>query len=310
MPERPEWHQIDLIDAMEEAVCLLSVDQEVLFTNDRMGELLGVPASTLCGRKFTSFFVERGGEELSRAFAEAEAEGRARLNMALLAGSASEPIPVLLRLVRYNDPSARNEGLYAILLDLTELSNAIKAQETLLERNRVLEELAITCPLTGIYNRRYFDYRYGEEMDRARRYHHGLAVALLDLDHFKSINDLHGHPVGDQVLRSVAQLIRNTMRASDIAARYGGEEFGVVMPESTPQAALAVGLRLRMAIQARKVKTDKGELSITASIGICCVYPPDKVPEDDLILKRADEALYKAKESGRNRVVLWGHPID
>lgn len=310
MTETQERHQVDLIDAMEEAVCFLAADNTIVFTNARLEEMTDKGPGELAGESFQVLFPTDQHHLLEVALDRARKEGHVRIHMGVLSPRKREPIPVLLRLVAYTDPEGESAHVYAVMLDLSELSEALKTQEFLRQRNRELEDLAITCPLTGVFNRRYFDYRYEEEMARARRYLHGMAVAFVDLDHFKSINDTHGHAAGDIVLREVARTLARSLRSTDIVARYGGEEFVVLMPEVRPEGALAVGIRMRMALQRKRIKVEKQELQATASIGIASVTPSEPVPEDEELLKRADESLYRAKRAGRNRVVLWGHPIE
>jgi two-component system cell cycle response regulator len=160
-------------------------------------------------------------------------------------------------------------------------------------------ELALTDPLTGFYNLRYL-----------MRHLHGLldsgtdriAVMMLDLDHFKEINDNWGHPVGDRALRAVAETLRARVRVFDSIARYGGEEFVVVMPGATVQEAEGAGERLRAAIEAIRFEPEPGVFhQITVSIGVACA-PPGRTPEQ--VLRMADAALYEAKEAGRNCMKL------
>jgi diguanylate cyclase (GGDEF)-like protein len=161
--------------------------------------------------------------------------------------------------------------------------------------------MAITDELTGLRNRRNLFQRLAEEADRSLRYAHTTCLILLDLDHFKKINDDHGHPAGDAVLRAVGDTLRQYCRHSDIAARYGGEEFALLLPETRPAEAAAVAEKLRAAIQARTITLENGvELHVTASFGVAC-YQQGKEGVTHLI-EQADQALYRAKDKGRNRV--------
>lgn len=305
-----EPHRFDLIDAIEEAVCFLTEDWRIVFTNDRLGEILGGKTKDYLGKDFRSLFPPDRHESLNQAFRYTQEQGQVRIQVGMLAANKPEPIPVLLRLIRYSDPSAQSTNLYAIILDLSELYEALKVQEYLRQRNRELEDMAITCPLTGVYNRRYFDYRLTEEVRRAVRYKHCLGLAMADIDHFKSVNDTYGHLVGDEVLRMVARTIRQATRFTDIASRYGGEEFAIILPEITSPGALATGLRLRMKVQNEQYASSVGIHQITMSVGVSCFDPTLELANEEEILRRADEALYRAKRQGRNRVILWGHPND
>jgi len=164
-----------------------------------------------------------------------------------------------------------------------------------------LEEQAITDSLTGLHNRRYFDQALPAELERARRLGYPLALLILDLDRFKIINDRHGHPTGDDVLRQVATLMRQKLRPMDTLARYGGDEFVMILPGSDLEEAWAVAERLRvLLITARLAGCDCCRLSV--SVGIA-VYPRHAATADDLV-RVADTMLYTAKRGGSNLVAV------
>lgn len=167
--------------------------------------------------------------------------------------------------------------------------------------NSALEKLAQRDALTGLHNRRAADSRLAEEIARHRRNRRPLGVLLLDIDHFKNVNDLHGHAVGDQALRAVADCLRSQLRASDFVARFGGEEFLLLLPETGSALALHAGEKLRAAIAAMLLPTI-GRL--TVSIG-AAELPPDVSLDAAQLVHAADLALYEAKTSGRNRVVAF-----
>jgi two-component system, cell cycle response regulator len=162
--------------------------------------------------------------------------------------------------------------------------------------------LALTDELTGLYNRRYLFAHLDELIERAQADGLGAAVLLFDIDHFKRVNDAHGHAAGDDVLREIAACAMKSVRSVDLVARIGGEEFAVVMPETELAAAAAIAERLRAAIEERRfiVRATATALRITVSIGVTVIAGGD---ERDRALKRADDALYAAKAAGRNRVV-------
>lgn len=163
--------------------------------------------------------------------------------------------------------------------------------------------MAITDSLTGLYNRRYLDSHLAALLDRSRTAGRPLAVAIIDIDFFKSVNDAHGHVVGDQVLRELAKRLEESIRASDLAARLGGEEFVIVMSDSDMDTARAITARLCRDIEAAPFAASlvEGGLKVTASIGVAVADHRDKAPDD--LVKRADEALYEAKNNGRNQVI-------
>ncbi|MFC2953207.1 PleD family two-component system response regulator [Marinicaulis aureus] len=166
-------------------------------------------------------------------------------------------------------------------------------------------EMAVTDQLTGLYNRRYLASHLSAMFDRAYWTGRPLAVMILDIDHFKDVNDKHGHDIGDLVLKEFADRISGAIRGIDLACRYGGEEFLVAMPDTDLSFASVVAERLRQEIAGSKFRFNNGrdELGVTVSIGIAST---ENGPEDDSaqkLIKRADEALYEAKNGGRNRVI-------
>ncbi|GAB6068804.1 hypothetical protein JCM13664_21250 [Methylothermus subterraneus] len=176
----------------------------------------------------------------------------------------------------------------------------LKAKElTLLSRK--LEQLANTDLLTGLPNRRYAQQRLVQELAQARRYGRPLSAMILDLDHFKSINDTLGHAAGDAVLKHAAQVLQNALRASDVLCRWGGEEFLAIVPNADLAAAGKLAERLRQALAAKQPKALALRRPVTVSIGVGACPPARDL---DSLLHAADQALYRAKEKGRNRVEL------
>jgi two-component system cell cycle response regulator len=177
-----------------------------------------------------------------------------------------------------------------------------QALETTRADNRRLEALATTDPLTRVLNRRALLDRLTAEVDRARRFESSLTLLLLDVDHFKQINDTAGHLAGDSVLRQLGALLEDAMRKVDIVARYGGEEFVCILPETSTEGAVvfAERLRERVAAQAFDVSAER-PVHLTVSIGLA-TFPSARVDSVEDLFARADEALYRAKSGGRNQV--------
>jgi two-component system cell cycle response regulator len=177
-----------------------------------------------------------------------------------------------------------------------------QALETTRAENRRLEALATTDPLTRVLNRRALLDRLTAEVDRARRYNSSLTLLLLDLDHFKQVNDTAGHLAGDSVLRQTGALLEEAIRKVDIVARYGGEEFVVMLPETVSEGGVVFAERLRERIAARAFDVgSERTVHLTVSIGIATFPSPGVASTEDLFA-RADEALYRAKSGGRNQV--------
>ncbi len=178
------------------------------------------------------------------------------------------------------------------------------AIESMLNRER-LRRAGMTDGLTGVHNRRYFDHRSLIEFSQAVRHRYPLACLFLDIDHFKAINDRHGHPAGDEVLRQVGGLILRSLRTGDLAARYGGEEFVVLLPRTDLAGACEVAERIRLMVQeAPFVTPEGGTVSATLSAGLAMLTPNATSFAD--LLSAADKALYEAKRGGRNRTVAEG----
>ena len=166
-----------------------------------------------------------------------------------------------------------------------------------------LRFLSVHDPLTGLYNRRALEYQMAGELSRQSRYGRGLSVFMLDLDHFKSINDSYGHESGDVVLKELASIIKNTVRKSDYVARYGGEEFVIVLPETTIEKAADLAERVRKKIAGQPITLpDEIELQVTASIGVAAVR--ESTDSWESVIGLADKAMYEAKHAGRNRCEL------
>ena len=184
------------------------------------------------------------------------------------------------------------------------------ALENTVNRARLLRS-GFTDFLTGWYNRRYLQVRIKEELARARRDRKALACLMLDVDHFKRINDSYGHAAGDRVLQEVAERIDSQIRATDVAARWGGEEFVILLPDTGSRAAVKLADRIREEVAASDVPIDDQEsVAVTASIGIASETPKRDAADlkalADSLIGRADTALYEAKSAGRNRVVVDG----
>ena len=182
-----------------------------------------------------------------------------------------------------------------------EIAERQKAQAQLLE-------LATTDSLTGLHNRRHFMESAQQELDRARRYQTPLSLALLDADHFKAVNDRYGHPVGDQALQMLAATGRRLLRDIDLFARIGGEEFAILLPQTDHAAAWIVADRLRQAIMDQSIATEAGPLCLTVSLGLASLDPATANLDD--LIRRADLALYQAKQNGRNRVESAPNSLD
>ena len=192
------------------------------------------------------------------------------------------------------------------LLDLTADTTGIVASfKDITDRKEIEQELrrmAVTDPLTGAYNRRQFMLRATEEMERSARYNTALTLLMVDIDHFKAVNDTYGHDAGDEVLKAMVAAAIRQLRGSDIFCRLGGEEFAAILTHTAPDMGRLAAERLRKALKKLEVATAKGVVRFTVSIGVAAMLTEDLSLEQ--IMKKADEALYEAKQQGRDRVVL------
>lgn len=212
-------------------------------------------------------------------------------------------VRVFLELHRQSEELAGHKKRLEQLVQTQRQINEVLAEE--IERRKVTEarlhELATTDGLTGLFNRRHFLELLHAEFNRAKRYSAPLSYLMLDVDRFKDVNDNFGHECGDRVLSLLAEAINKRLRGSDFAGRLGGEEFAVVMPETTREGAMHLAEDIRSAVEAVCVDVAGRHCSITVSIGLACLEPD--VEDFVALMRLADDALYRAKALGRNRVV-------
>ncbi|MBS1168662.1 MAG: diguanylate cyclase domain [Proteobacteria bacterium] len=188
-------------------------------------------------------------------------------------------------------------GLIGADTDITAMKETTATLERLVaQRTEQLERLVKSDSLTGLLNRRAFDERLDLEIHRAQRYKRPLSLLFIDIDHFKLVNDRHGHVIGDEVLRAMATILRNGLRATDAAYRYGGEEFAAILVETDKLEALSIAERIRVAAENTRLE-QLGE-STTISIGISSLHSEDLAVD---LIQRADDSMYVAKKNGRNR---------
>lgn len=245
--------------------------------------------------------LSKGGVLPSNGFTDHAAQIGSLFEVVLLSFALAQRINIERRL-RYE---AQTETLATARRLNQELEERVHERTRELESlNKKLNELSVTDGLTGLKNRRHMDQVLRQELERAKRSGRPVAVALLDIDHFKPVNDTHGHPAGDECLKRVAEVIHAGLRwPSDTATRYGGEEFAVIFPETDSQGAFAVVERIRERIRETRIELTEVTISLTVSAG---VYAPpvhsELTPEE--LIRGADDALYAAKESGRNQICI------
>jgi len=214
-------------------------------------------------------------------------------------------------------PSDRNDELGELATGFNHMTSVIRDQidrlktsmEDLETAHRKVKEMAITDELTGLYNRHHLHSALETTLQTTDRYNRPMGLLLLDVDHFKRVNDTYGHSIGDVVLKNIAQILQRTVRTSDLVARYGGEEMVVVLPETDAKGSIILAEKIRVIIANTPIATGSQQpLRVSVSIGVSefqsLKEENGKAPEIRDLVNAADEALYRAKENGRNRVVV------
>lgn len=292
---RSEQRLREITHSLAEGLVVIDRDGRITMANPEAVRLLGRSEDELLGRSFHDCVhrhVPAGG---------APANGCRLLHV------LSEPD--VLR--GYDDAFSNQRGeVFPVSLSAAPLHRGdqrvgtVIAFQDVTERKRLeseLERLATQDPLTGLLNRRELLSRLAADISRMRRYRQSLAVLMMDLDHFKQINDVFGHPVGDELLCALARLFEDTVRAADYVARYGGEEFVVVLPQTAGVQAVHLAERIRERV-ATAVFSDRAGRSHRATISIGLASFPEDASDVEGLFAQADKALYLAKERGRNRI--------
>ena len=287
----------DIIENCADAIVVFNEDQTIRFVNRAAEAMFGWPGEASIGMPLGALIPERFREThmaLANGFAASGDHARFMLDRnATIFGLRSDgtEFPVSVSILKSRDDAGL--ALVAIVRDIT-------AQKSL---EQELEKLAGTDPLTGINNRRSFIARAEEECARAVRYGNSMALAMIDIDRFKDVNDKYGHAMGDQVLCEVVRIFREGIRKPDIFGRWGGEEFALLLPETNEQSALVLLQRLRYDVADNRFNPQDSltvPLHFTVSIGVAGFRPREETLEE--LINRADQGLYSAKQSGRNKV--------
>ena len=302
-----DWRQI--FDSLNIGIILVDQQGQVQGWNQWMVRYSGLAAAVVQNQPIAEAFGELLPNTLSAAIKRCL---QTRLPVVLSNALHKYPLPLyspqksdekLSQSVILN-PIKDNQGNWNCLIQVTDSSASIKREKMLRDHSETHKKDATTDPLTGIYNRRFFDSHYKIEMNQAMRQKTTLSLLMLDIDFFKNYNDHYGHPAGDAAIIAVATCIRTTMkRSSDMVARYGGEEFIVLLPNSTPAAAQMLAENIRSAVEDLKIPHLNSLIAkhMTVSIGVSS-FLPGMVVDATTFLKNTDLALYAAKQKGRNQV--------
>ncbi len=298
----PDFAQV--LDGLGHGVAILDPDCRLAYWNRWMERASGLAPADVLGRPITEVFPGLDTAAFRRNMRSVLSFGivayfSQRVHGQLFPFPPAPGSPEGFDLMQQHcvmGPLREDGKVVAVYLTVEDVTETVSYQ-------RRLAELAMRDVLTSAYNRRFFDRRFVEELDRARRYGHSLGLVILDLDHFKAVNDGFGHQFGDEALKSVASVCGKIVRTTDILARYGGEEFCLLLPETSLPDSTALAERIRSAVERSPVKAFGRCADLTISAGVAASRQGEG-PDD--LLRRADSALYAAKNGGRNRVETEG----
>jgi len=252
---------------------------------------------------------EMDGLQLCRAIRKNISTGYVFIFMLTARGSTDDMVAALE--AGADDYLTKPFNRAELIARLKTATRILELEKSLKDANEEIRILSITDTLTKCYNRTYMDEQLPKELKRAVRYHHPISLVMLDIDHFKKVNDTYGHQAGDEVLKELVKSINKLIRSDvDWVARYGGEEFLVVFPETNFERAAVLVERLRRAISQKTIQIKEEEIRITASFGVSGFTSSTSLKEIsyEAMISLADKSLYQAKREGRNRVV--GRAID
>ena len=303
----------EAFDSLAEGILVLDINDRVVLANRAFERTSGRSTEELMGCSVNDLPFVRRGESADEAFPWQETKITQTLARGSLLGFGDVDTTFSVSAAPILNERGEPRGILASFEDVTqlekkknELGELVKhlhrSSAAIQRQNRDLEQLANHDPLTGCKNRRSFFDNFHTLWLAAKRYEMPIAAIMVDIDHFKSINDTHGHSVGDDVLRVVASALQSPLRESDILCRYGGEEFAVVLPNTDIDQAAIVAECLRSAISQAQMPLAK--LKVTASLGVSAISETTLDPQE--MLDQADKCLYVAKRQGRDQVVRWG----
>ncbi|MDO6421398.1 diguanylate cyclase [Saccharophagus degradans] len=299
------------MNVLAEGVFILDKREQIVLVNTALTSKLKSDERRLLGRKASALGWKTDSSEKTLPWEKTIATGEKQMDIRLeMPVNKNETKVFRVNAVPILDEKGNNQGVIASFDDVSELEAKNEQLQLLVgklaaiqgaieDKNRKLEYLASRDPLTDCYNRRAMRERLDDEFAKAQNSGKDLVCIMLDIDHFKRVNDTYGHGVGDVVIKMVAQVVKEAVRDSDIVARFGGEEFCVVLPNATVEQVKIITKRCRMTIETQNC----GGVKVTSSFGIAALSLGAKSPND--LIHQADEALYNSKQNGRNMVSVW-----
>ncbi len=309
IPEHVQQVLIQHVGGSETGIAVIDADDRFLYVNPTLVAMLSLEDYSLIGRTHDEYLAWVYTHSLGRASKEAATlEEWVAWVHTLYRAHTYHSSEIDLANGRWLLVAQQVYLGGMIVTVCTDITRAKEAELAFRAAHAELERLAMTDDLTGVSNRRHFLARLESERQRVLRYQHRVSLAILDLDHFKQVNDRYGHPVGDAVLKHFTGLLRSHLRGEDVIGRLGGEEFALLMPETTSTGAQIVLERTRHALAQERMDFIVPGLVYTFSAGIA-ELPLAESPACDHWIQVADQALYRAKADGRNRTVLH-HAVD
>ncbi|WLG93675.1 sensor domain-containing diguanylate cyclase [Pseudomonas sp. FP198] len=310
-----EFHWLlAIVQSIDVGVVVLDREYRVQVWNTFMENRSGVQPKDAQNSNFFSLFPE-----IDRPWFSRKVESVATLGTP--AFTVWEQRPYLMRFKSYQPITGQEEFMYQnttllplrspdnrinhICLVIYDVTDVATNRHQIQAANAQLQLLSSTDRLTGLYNRGHWEASLKAAYARHQRYGNALSLVMLDIDHFKRVNDTYGHQAGDKVIEQVARLLHEHVRESDVAGRYGGEEFGVVLSDTDSAGGQIFAERLRKAVEESLVQYNGQDISFTVSLGVADLSQPANDHAE--LIARADQALYTSKKTGRNRVTVHGH---
>ena len=306
-------------NALAEGVLILDDNKRIILVNRSFMQISGMDEDLLIGKDVESIINSVSGKENRQAntdWIEAldDNSERTRLPIKIVNKKTTNSHSLMVNSIPITDDDGNKRGALATFDDTTELetkhselldalSELKKSQKSISKKNKELNHLATRDPLTECLNRRAFFDKFDQLLKYAVINNSSLCCLMLDIDHFKKVNDTYGHAIGDKIIQEFANILKLSTRNDDVVGRYGGEEFCIILPEMDYQKSINAAERIREAVQAFELDDKKGIIKFTVSIGLSMLSDDIDLPSS--LVSQADQALYSAKKNGRNRVITW-----